>query len=76
MTLVQTGKSPRPILLFGASSGTRLIDFDWLVETGMISPGDEACSASSRPPRRPGRCWPNYGFDLPETTTGEFADDI
>ncbi len=41
MTLVQTGKSRRrPILLFGRDFWTRLINFEVLVETGMISPGD------------------------------------
>ncbi len=77
MTLTQTGKSrKRPILLFGREFWSRLIDFDWLIETGMISPGDvhlfryvetaeEAWSVLSE----------EYGFDLPETTTGPFADD-
>jgi len=27
--------------MFGREFWTRLINFDWLVETGMISPGDE-----------------------------------
>jgi uncharacterized protein (TIGR00730 family) len=41
MTLIQTGKSrKRPILLFGREFWTRLIDFDYLVETGMVSAGD------------------------------------
>jgi uncharacterized protein (TIGR00730 family) len=41
MTLIQTGKCRRrPILLFGRAFWTRLIDFELLVETGMISPGD------------------------------------
>ena len=41
LTLVQTGKSRRrPILLFGREFWTRLIDFDLLIDTGMISPGD------------------------------------
>jgi len=41
MTLIQTGKSrPRPILLFGAAFWKRLIDFDLLIETGMIAPDD------------------------------------
>ena len=41
LTLVQTGKSRmRPIILFGREFWTRLIDFDLLVETGMISPED------------------------------------
>jgi len=42
LTLVQTGKSRRrPILLFGREFWSRLINFDLLLETGMISPGDE-----------------------------------
>ncbi len=41
MTLVQTGKSRRrPILLFGREFWTRLVNFELLVETGMISPRD------------------------------------
>ena len=41
LTLVQTGKSRmRPILLFGREFWTRLIDFDLLIETGMIAAGD------------------------------------
>ena len=41
MTLVQNGKSrKRPILLFGRTFWQRLIDFDFLVETGMIAAAD------------------------------------
>jgi hypothetical protein len=41
LTLIQTGKSrPRPILLFGKAFWTRLIDFDLLIETGMIAAQD------------------------------------
>jgi uncharacterized protein (TIGR00730 family) len=41
LTLIQTGKSrPRPILLFGAEFWKRLIDFDLLIETGMIAAKD------------------------------------
>jgi uncharacterized protein (TIGR00730 family) len=41
LTLMQTGKCRRrPILLFGRDFWTRLINFDWLVETGMISAVD------------------------------------
>ena len=41
LTLIQTGKCRRrPILLVGRDFGTRLIDFDWLVDTGMISEVD------------------------------------
>ncbi|MDO9287068.1 MAG: TIGR00730 family Rossman fold protein [Aquabacterium sp.] len=41
MTLIQTGKSrPRPILLFGRAFWEKLIDFQHLVDTGMIGAGD------------------------------------
>ena len=41
LTLVQTGKSKmRPILLFGRAFWSRLIDFDLLVETGMVNAED------------------------------------
>jgi uncharacterized protein (TIGR00730 family) len=78
LTLVQTGKSKmRPILLFGRDFWTRLINFDLLVETGMISPedvnlfhfvetADEAWAALAA----------EYGYDLPDATSGELALDI
>lgn len=41
LTLMQTGKCRhRPVLLFGKEFWTKLINFDHLVDTGMISPGD------------------------------------
>ena len=41
LTLVQTRKSrPRPILLFGREFWSRLINFDLLIDTGMINPAD------------------------------------
>lgn len=41
ITLVQTGKAkPVPIVLFGTQYWKRLIDFDFLVEEGVISPDD------------------------------------
>jgi len=41
LTLVQTGKSePVPIVLFGSSYWKRLVNFDVLVEEGVISPED------------------------------------
>jgi len=41
MTLVQTRKSRQvPIVLFGSDYWRRLIDFDFLVEEGVISPED------------------------------------
>ena len=78
ITLVQTGKSrKRPILLFGRAFWETLINFDHLVETGMISASDlkliryvetaeEAWEALSA----------HYGFDLPPTVTGDLAVDI
>jgi hypothetical protein len=42
MTLIQTGKCRRrPIMLFGRDFWSRLINFELLVDTGMINPGDE-----------------------------------
>ena len=42
LTLIQTGKCRRrPILMFGREFWSRLINFELLIETGMISPGDE-----------------------------------
>jgi uncharacterized protein (TIGR00730 family) len=41
MTLIQTGKSRRrPILLFGRAFWEKLINFQHLVDTGMISASD------------------------------------
>ncbi len=78
LTLVQTGKSRmRPILLFGRAFWTRLIDFDLLVETGMISPEDVRLFHFVETAEE---AWAvlaaEYGYDLPDTTTGEFALDI
>jgi uncharacterized protein (TIGR00730 family) len=77
MTLQQTGKvRRRPILLFGREFWNRLIDFEHLVETG-ISPGDTGLFQFVETAEE---AWAHlsdhYGFDLPVTTTGEFADDI
>ncbi|MDL5033008.1 TIGR00730 family Rossman fold protein [Pelomonas sp. APW6] len=42
LTLIQTGKCRRrPILMFGRDFWSRLINFELLIETGMISLGDE-----------------------------------
>ncbi len=41
LTLVQTGKiKPLPILLFGEAFWRRVVNFEALVEEGVISPGD------------------------------------
>jgi uncharacterized protein (TIGR00730 family) len=78
LTLVQTGKSRmRPILLFGRDFWTRLINFELLVETGMISPGDVHLFQFVETAEE---AWAllaaEYGYDLPETTTGDLALDI
>ena len=78
LTLTQTGKSRRrPILLFDRAFWTGLINWQLLVDTGMISAEDlnlfhfvetaeEAWAVLDA----------EYGFDLPDTTTGELAIDI
>ena len=78
MTLTQTGKvRKRPIVLVGREFWTRLVNFDWLVETGMISRGDlqlfhlvdsgeEAWQVLTQA----------FALDAPITEKGEFADDI
>ena len=78
MTLVQTGKCRRrPILLFGRDFWTRLIDFDLLVETGMISPRDvELFHFVETAEEAWNLLAAEYGFDLPQTQTGDFALDI
>jgi hypothetical protein len=78
LTLVQTGKSRmRPILLFGREFWTRLIDFDLLIETGMISPGDVKLFHFVETAED---AWAllaaEYGYDLPNTEGGELALDI
>ncbi|MBV8124420.1 MAG: TIGR00730 family Rossman fold protein [Burkholderiaceae bacterium] len=41
LTLMQTGKSRRrPVLLFGREFWSKLLNFDLLIETGMINPED------------------------------------
>jgi uncharacterized protein (TIGR00730 family) len=78
MTLTQTGKvRKRPIVLVGREFWSKLINFEWLVETGMISAADlqlfhlvdsaqEAWQVLAQA----------FGLDAPATETGEFADDI
>ena len=78
MTLVQNGKSrKRPILLFGREFWQRLIDFDYLVETGMISAGDLHLFRFVETAEE---AWEvlatHYGFDRPASEIGEFATDI
>ena len=78
LTLTQTGKSRRrPILLFDRAFWTGLINWQLLVETGMISPEDLGLFNFVETAEE---AWAvlaaEYGFDLPDTTTGELAIDI
>jgi len=78
LTLVQTGKSRRrPILLFGREFWSRLIDFELLVDTGMIAAADLRLFHYVESAEE---AWTlleaEYGFDLPPTQTGDFAVDI
>ena len=78
MTLVQNGKSrKRPILLFGRAFWEKLIDFHHLVDCGMIAAADlglfhyvETAEEAWE------RLATHYGFNLPPTESGEFAEDI
>ncbi len=77
MTLVQTGKSRRrPILLFGREFWQRLIDFDFLVETGMIGADDPALFRFVETAEE---AWDvlaaHYGFDAPGGDAKAFAID-
>jgi hypothetical protein len=78
MTLIQTGKSrKRPILMFGREFWEKLINFRHLVDTGMISPGDLGLFHFVETAEEAwARLAEYYGFDAPQTETGEFADDI
>jgi len=78
LTLTQTGKvRKRPIVLVGREFWSKLVNWDWLVDTGMIAAEDlklfhvvetaeEAWAVLASA----------LGLDAPETTTGEFADDV
>lgn len=78
LTLIQNGKSrSRPVLLFGRRFWDKLINLQHLVDTGMISARDVHLVRFVETAEE---AWEvlaaHYGFDLPMTTTGEFADDI
>jgi uncharacterized protein (TIGR00730 family) len=77
LTLTQTGKSRRrPVLLFGRDFWTKLINFELLVETGMISPGDVHLFRFVETAQE---AWEllaaEYGFDLPPTQSGAFEEE-
>jgi uncharacterized protein (TIGR00730 family) len=78
LTLTQTGKvRKRPIVLVGKEFWTKLINFDWLVETGMIAADDLKLFHLVETAEE---AWAvletALGLDAPETMTGEFADDV
>ena len=78
MTLVQTGKSrPRPILLFGRAFWEKLINWQHLVDTGMISQGDlQLFHFVESAEDAWARLSEHYGFDATPTITGAYAEDI
>ena len=77
LTLIQNGKSrKRPILLFGRAFWEKLLDFQHLVDTGMISAADLQLFRFVETAEE---AWQmladHYGFDAPETETGKFAEE-
>ena len=78
LTLQQTGKiRRRPVVLVGRDFWQRLLDFEWLVETGMISPGDQHLFHLAETAEEAWAVLESYfWFDAPPTETGEFAVDI
>jgi hypothetical protein len=78
LTLTQTGKvRKRPIVLVGREFWTKLVNFDWLVQTGMIAAADLKLFHLVE---TADEAWAvlltELGLDEVQTTTGEFADDI
>jgi uncharacterized protein (TIGR00730 family) len=78
MTLQQTGKvRRRPIVLVGREFWTRLVDIPWLIETGMISPGDDQLF---RIVETAEEAWAalaeHYGFDAPPDEKGPHTQDV
>jgi uncharacterized protein (TIGR00730 family) len=77
MTLIQTGKSrPRPILLFGRAFWEKLVDFEHLVDTGMIGATDLALFHFVETAEQ---AWAHlaefYGFEAGDATPVEPADE-
>jgi uncharacterized protein (TIGR00730 family) len=76
LTLQQTGKvRRRPVVLVGREFWRRLLDFDWLIETGMISPGDEKLfSVVDTADEAWAVLCGCYGFDAPAAPAGGVGD--
>ena len=78
LTLTQTGKvRKRPIVLVGREFWSRLVNFQWLVDTGMIAAADLKLFHLVETAEE---AWAileaELGLDGSETTTGGFAEDI
>jgi hypothetical protein len=78
LTLTQTNKvRRRPIVLVGREFWSRLVDWQWLVDTGMIAAEDLKLFRIVETAQE---AWAELesalGLDAPETDTGEFADDV
>jgi uncharacterized protein (TIGR00730 family) len=78
LTLIQTGKSRRrPVLLFGREFWTKLVNFDVLVETGMISALDLQLFRFVETAEE---AWnvleAEYGFELRENDKGTSSVDL
>jgi len=78
LTLIQTGKCRRrPVLLFGRDFWTRLVNFDLLVETGMISPMDlQLFRFVETAEEAWGILEAHYGFTLREDAKGDYASEL
>lgn len=78
MTLIQTGKCRRrPVLLFGREFWTRLIDFQLLIDTGMISPDDVNLFNFVETAEEAWRVLDaEYGFEAQAMEKGEYAGNI
>jgi uncharacterized protein (TIGR00730 family) len=78
LTLTQTGKvRKRPIVLVGREFWTKLMNWEWLVETGMIAADDLKLFHLVETAEEAWTVLESaLGLDAPETLTGEFADDV
>jgi uncharacterized protein (TIGR00730 family) len=78
LTLTQTGKvRKRPIVLVGKEFWSKLINWDWLVETGMIGADDLKLFHLVETAQEAWAVLESVlGLDAPDSETGEFADDV
>lgn len=78
LTLIQTGKyRRRPILLFGQAFWEKLLNFDYLVETGMIDARDLGLFRYVETAEQAWRVLAeDYGLEGQEDEPGQFAEDV